>query len=92
MTEDTPTRAARDLLDERRRAYRRTFGQRKGARGWAVLLDLARYCRAHRSTFDPDPIKAATLNGRREVWLRIQNHLRLDEDALWALYDGRPLK
>jgi len=26
------------------------------------------------------------LDGRREVWLRIQQHLQLSEDALWKLY------
>lgn len=55
-----------------------------------VLADLARFCRAHASTAHPDPYVAARLDGRREVWLRLQHHLQLDNDALWRLYDGSP--
>ena len=29
------------------------------------------------------------LEGRRAVWLRIQEHLQLPEEELWNLYDGR---
>lgn len=57
----------------------------------AVLVDLARFCRAHASTAHPDPHVAARLDGRREVWLRIQQHLNLDNDTLWLLFDGRPI-
>ena len=28
------------------------------------------------------------LEGRREVWLRIQNHLNLTQSELWALHSG----
>ena len=34
----------------------------------------------------------AVIQGRREVWLRIQNHLQLTPDQLWELYSGRPSK
>lgn len=53
-----------------------------------VLSDLARFCRAHSSTGHADPHIAARLDGRREVWLRIQNHLRLTDDELWQLHGG----
>ena len=77
---------ARQLLASRRYAYTSTF---KGPLGEAVLADLARFCRAHKSTFNDDPRAAAKLDGRREVWLRIQEHLKLTPDELWSLYDGR---
>lgn len=52
----------------------------------AVLRDLARFCRAHTSTAHIDPHVAARLDGRREVWLRIQMHLNLDTETLWRLH------
>jgi hypothetical protein len=51
-----------------------------------VLEDLAKFCRAHESTFHAEERVAGRLDGRREVWLRIQQHLQLSEDALWKLY------
>lgn len=47
-----------------------------------VLDDLGRFCRAHRSTGHSNPHVAARLDGRREVWLRIQNFVNLDMPAL----------
>ncbi len=79
--------ALRRLLLERRYAYRTTF---EGPLGEVVLKDLARFCRAHESTFDADPRTQANLEGRREVWLRLQHHLKLTPDQLWELYSGRP--
>ena len=77
---------AHRLLMRRRGRYRDIF---RGPNGEAVLRDLAGFCRAADSTFDPDPRIAAALDGRREVWLRIQHHLRLTPDELWRIYDGR---
>jgi hypothetical protein len=77
----------REALGDRRFAYLQTF---KGPRAEVVLKDLARFCRAHESTFVADPRAHAVAEGRREVWLRIQNHLRLSPDQLWTLYTGRP--
>jgi hypothetical protein len=73
-------------LGERRHAYQMTF---RGPLADVVLKDIARFCRAHESTFATDARDAAKLDGRREVWLRIQEHLRLTPDQLWQLYDGR---
>lgn len=75
----------RIALQERRYAYRKTF---QGPLAEVVLRDLARFCRAHDSTFHPE--HAARLDGRREVWLRIQQHLRMNDEQLWELYSGRP--
>ena len=77
----------RIALGDRRHAYRTTF---KGPLADVVLKDLARFCRAHESTFHADARAHAVAEGRREVWLRIQNHLQLSPDQLWELYSGRP--
>ena len=73
---------ARSLLRTRKRAYQLTFN---GPIADNVLTDLARFCRANETAFHPDPRVHAMLEGRREVWLRIQSHLNLPEDKLWAL-------
>lgn len=77
----------RKFLEERRKAYLLTFKPSDNATSSDVVLaDLARFCRAHKSTGHPDPYAAARLDGRREVWLRIQQHLRLTDDELWHLF------
>src|SRR5512146_1060172 len=45
--------------------------------GEMVLADLARFCRANEPCFMKDDRYHALLEGRREVWLRIQNELKL---------------
>lgn len=77
----------RVALGDRQYAYRSLF---KGPYADVVLKDLARFCRAHESTFNADPRAHAVAEGRREVWLRLQNHLKLSPDQLWQLYSGRP--
>ena len=73
------------FLANRRLAYKRIF-LGHGIDTDDVLRDLARFCRAHASTFNPDARVAAQLDGRREVWTRIQHHLQLTDDELWDLY------
>lgn len=70
----------------RKRAYQDAFNSPSGAE---VLIDLARFCRANETTFDPDPRLHAALEGRREVWLRIQQHLNLTSQDLADLYQGK---
>ncbi len=41
--------------------------------GGLVRRDLARFCRADASCFDADPRVHAAFEGRREVWLRIND-------------------
>ena len=53
-----------------------------------VLDDLRGFCRGDRSTFHPDARSHALLEGRREVWLRIQQHLELTPDQLLVLYSN----
>lgn len=75
-----------DLLRRRKQAYLEVFNSPVGK---ALLADLAVFCRAHETTFHPDARVAATLDGRREVWLRIQHYLELDLDTLWDIYGSK---
>lgn len=77
-------RYAYDYLSGRQRAYIVTF-RAPGAR--RVLADLAKFCRANESTFDEDHRVHAVLEGRREVWLRISQHLNLSPEELWRIYN-----
>lgn len=77
---------AQEWLFVRQTAYLKLFS---GPYADTVLRDLAKFCRAHTSTFHPNPQVAAKMDGRREVFLRIQQHLQLDEEALWKLL-GNP--
>lgn len=71
------------FLTHRRYCYRQVF---KGEQAAVVLADLAKFCRANDTTFHPDPRVHGLLEGRREVWLRLVQHLRLSPDQLWAIY------
>lgn len=73
----------RSFLKGRRTSYTRTFSNPSGE---DVLKDLAKFCRAHRSTFHEDARLHAVMEGRREVFLRIANHLQLSDEKLWELY------
>lgn len=75
---------AKAILHQRQRAYQFTFNPEDKA-DQQVLNDLAEFCRAHTTTFHPDPRVHAVLEGRREVWLRIQKYLNLSPDQLWEL-------
>ncbi len=81
---------AKTVLSNRALSYQRVF-LKKGIDTDRVLLDLAKFCRASSSTFHPDPRLAAQLDGRREVYLRIIQHLKLTENQLWSLYGNRTL-
>lgn len=86
VTWSSVVEAARRFLMRRRYAYQTTF---KGPLADEVLRDLAQFCRANRSTFHEDARAHALAEGRREVWLRIANHLNMTPEQLWQLYDGR---
>jgi hypothetical protein len=75
---------AKAILHQRQRAFQITFNIEDKA-DQQVLTDLAEFCRAHTTTFHPDPRVHAVLEGRREVWLRIQKYLNLNPDQLWEL-------
>lgn len=66
-------------------AYNRVF-EPKSPHTQDVLKDLAIFCRAHSSTFHQDPRIHAMLEGRREVWLRIQEYLQLEMEEIYSLH------
>ena len=78
---------AQRFLAGRKGAYRRTFSK-ENQDAVVVLRDLAQFCRASESTFNPVAAMSDRLDGRREVWLRIQQHIHLTDEELWALYGG----
>ena len=83
---DSLLEKARQFILTRQYNYRKTFLNPPGE---AVLRDLASFCRANESTFHEDARLHAVAEGRREVWLRIQNHLNLSPADLWRLTSGR---
>ena len=50
-------------------------------------MDLAKFCRANKTTYNPDARIHAVLEGRREVWLHIQNYLQLTNEELYDLHE-----
>ena len=72
----------------RRRAYRAAFDNPEGRK---VLADLRRFCRASVPTADVNNVQTTyLLEGRREVWCRIQAHLQLTEDDVFKLIEEYP--
>lgn len=47
-----------------------------------VMRDLETFCRAYESTFHVDPRAHALMEGRREVYLRIQEFLTMNAETL----------
>lgn len=93
----TPTEWFRRRITARRIAYRDALLGSDGKltpQAEIILKDLARFCRAHQSTAmrSPtgaiDPLASARADGRREVWLRIIEHLALDDRFLVNLREG----
>ncbi len=72
-------------LEQQVTDYRVVFGSEPARR--SVLPDLAEFCGAAYPAPDIHMERAA---GRRDVWLRIQNHLNLTDQQLYALLKGEP--
>jgi hypothetical protein len=79
-----------ELLRHRAASYRDVF-LGHGQSTDDVLQDLAKFCRAHESTFHVEHSMSDRLDGRREVWLRIAHHLHLNEEQLWAIYGNKSI-
>lgn len=82
-------KARRRMAMWRARSYRAVF-QPEGVIDRdreIVLADLRDFCCANRTTFSTDPHEASRLQGRREAWLRIVQHLTLDEAAIIKLVE-----
>lgn len=83
-----PIRRTYEFLRGRKRIYQQTF---RNPAGLQVLADLSKFCRGGEPTFHPDARVHALLEGRREVYLRIMNHLNLTSEQLYALHTNHPL-
>lgn len=79
---------ALDMIRLRKQSYANVFKTEDARFSRIVLEDLARFCRAERSAYDPDPRTHALLEGRREVWLRIADHLGLSDSELYEKFVG----
>ena len=70
-------------LKLKRGAYREAF---RDDAGKVVLADLERFCHARKTIHvEGDTHGTAQLEGRRQVWLRVQAFLGLSEDDIDAL-------
>lgn len=81
-------RAALEYISTRKRAYQLTYQLHQPA-NVVVLEDLAKFCRANETCVVPgNHDMSLILEGRREVWLRINQHLHLTAEQLVQLYSG----
>jgi len=72
-----------DLIRTKRRDYQLCFGSPAGTQ---VLKDLARFCRATETCVVPgDRDRTLVLEGRREVWLKIEQYICMDAQTLYRL-------
>ena len=88
-----------DLVRGMRRSYQHSFGSPAGRQ---VLADLAKFCRATQTCIvtpgglDPkvpiDVERTLVLEGRREVWLHIQQYLNLTAEELHHIYNPYEVK
>jgi len=75
---------AKDKLISRQDSYKMAF---RGSNAQEVLKDLSIFCRENDSCVVPgDRDATLVLEGRREVILRIMDHLELSPDDLWTKY------
>lgn len=81
----------KDFLMTRQQAYHQVFNP-ENIFAKRVLSDLARFCRANDTTFNPDPRVHAVLEGRREVWLRIQQHMKMSPEEFWTKFGRKDLE
>jgi hypothetical protein len=77
-------------LFSRKTAYQLTFDTESESVK-TVLRDLAKFCRANKSCFHADPRIHAVIEGRREVFLRIIEHLNMTPDEFWKKYGREDL-
>lgn len=74
-----------NFLGLRKKSYQSIFGA-TGAAGSDAMKDLARFCFAFDTCTDPDQNLTLVKSARRDVWLRIEQHLHLQPEELAALY------
>jgi hypothetical protein len=69
-------------------AYRTTFtgdNEKTHESGKQVLGDLRAFCGATKSNYSSDALEMARMEGRREVFNRITNYLKIDYDDYYEL-------
>lgn len=77
------------FLKDRKKAYMLAF---RSPAGQIVLKDLIMFCRGAETPAVPgDRDKTMLLLGRHEVFIRIQQHLNLSDEELFALYAGKSI-
>lgn len=74
----------KNYLRNRQAAYQKVFAGNNDLK--EVMEDLTRFCRGNSSCFDPDARVHSVFEGRREVYLRIKDHLELSFEELWLKY------
>jgi hypothetical protein len=68
----------RAMVLARARAYKALFPEKSEGHALEVLEDLRHFCSADDTVHVPgDTHGTAQLEGRRQVWLRIQSHLKM---------------
>lgn len=75
------------FLSLRKRSYQSIFGE-AGPAGSEAMKDLAKFCYGFKSTAVPNRDLSLVLQGRREAWLRICEHLHISEEELTRLYQA----
>lgn len=68
------------ILKGKERAYRLSLGNESGKE---VIADLRSYCNGTRSNFNSDPLEMARMEGRREVFMRIVNFMKIDYEQYY---------
>jgi hypothetical protein len=76
---------AKNLIRGRQFSYQQVFG-RENKFAEAVLKDLAKFCYADSTSFHADPRIHALAEGRREVWLRIMQHLNMTPEEYFEKF------
>lgn len=78
-----------EVLKNRVQSYRQCFDL-QAFENQAVLRDLSLFCRMFTTTEDPEQKEdPKVLEGRRQVFLRIQEHLQFDHYQLYQLHPLR---
>lgn len=87
------TQRQKDYLERRANAYKAVFrpGERSQSDIDIVLKDMALFCRAMTTRYDPEQKKQDMLEGRAEVFYRIKEHVGLTLDELFRLYTDAKL-
>lgn len=79
-----------DFIRGRKQDYQLTFSRNSPA-AQRVLRDLAKFCRANETVYNPDEKMTYVLIGRNEVWKRVQDNLNLTAQDLYQISTGQQL-